>query len=73
MNWIPGILTKPIPFDGFGRNLTESECQKLRARGHTLSRRWIVVRHADRPDLGILYYPSRQSSGYDHAGVYVTD
>jgi hypothetical protein len=71
MNWLP-ILTRSIPAGGFGRSLTATECRRLRAQGYRLSRRWIVVRHADRDHLGIVYQPSRRG-GYDHAGIYVTN
>lgn len=74
MNWKRGILQHPVPQGGFGRNLTQVECQRLRDWHRIkLSPRWIVVRAYDSPLAGILYYPSRQGSGYDHAGIYVTD
>lgn len=74
VTWKTGILTKRIPQGGFGRSLTRLECTRLRTEyGLKLSQRWIVVRYADRPDLGILYDPSAQGHGYDHARIYVSD
>lgn len=66
------VLNSPIPRGFYGRNLTSSECKVLRRLGVSCSESWIVVRYADSSTLGILYYPAKQGSGFDHAGVYVT-
>lgn len=64
-------LNSTIPFGGFGRHLTSSECKNIREHGHKCSTRWIVVRAYDSPDNGILYYPCK-TGGYNNANVYVT-
>lgn len=70
INYLP-VLNSTIPQGGFGRNLTEGECSRLRKLGHKISRRWIVVRAFDSSELGILYHPVKPS-GFSHAGIYVT-
>ena len=65
------ILNSPIPFGGFGRKLTSTECKKLRANGHKCSETWIVTRAYDSPHNGIVYYPCK-TGGYNHANIYVT-
>jgi len=61
-------LNMPIPTGG--RNLTSSECKKLRAAGHSCGRGWMVMRAYDSEDHGIIYKPCR-TGGLDHAGIYV--
>lgn len=65
------VLNSSIPFGGFGRHLTSSECKNLRAAGHKCSTSWIVVRAFDSANDGIVYYPCK-TGGYNHAGVFVT-
>jgi hypothetical protein len=70
IDWHP-VRTQPIPKGFPGRNLTRTECARLRARGHRCSPRDIVMRHADSPSLGIVYRPA-QGGGFTHAGIDVT-
>ena len=62
------VLNSEIPTGG--RDLTSSECKKIRAAGHSCSTRWSVERAYDSPDHGILYKPC-PTGGRDHAGIYV--
>ncbi len=71
MKQIYNILNSPIPKCGFGRNLTSSECKKLRYFKIKCSEKWIVTRIYDSETHGILYFPSKQS-GYDCANIYVS-
>jgi hypothetical protein len=64
-------LNSEIPFGGFGRNLTSSECKTIRQNGYKCSQNWIVVRANDSPHNGILYYPCK-TGGYNNASIYVT-
>jgi len=66
------VLNSSIPQGGFGRNLTSTECKKIRSYGYSCSEKWIVVRAFDSPSYGIVYKPSK-NGGYDHTGIYVED
>lgn len=54
-----GILESEIPFGGYGRRLSPSECARLRARGVACAESYIVVRASvETPRLGYLYEPA---------------
>jgi len=62
------VLNSLIPQGG--RNLTNSECTKIRAAGHSCSTRWSVERAYASSNHGIIYKPCK-TGGRDHAGIYV--
>ena len=65
------VLNSKIPNGGFGRNITSAEAKNIREWGFSCSEKWIVVRAYDSPNTGILYYPSKTGSGYEHARIFV--
>lgn len=64
------VLNSSIPFGGFGRHLTSSECKSIREYGYSCSERWIVVQAYDSAQYGIVYSPGK-NGGYSHSGIYV--
>ena len=62
------VLNSEIPRGG--RDLTSSECKKIRAAGYSCGREWQVIRAYDSPYHGIIYKPCK-TGGMDHAGIYV--